>query len=78
MGSGDLTEVSIFDSTPSYTELSQAIDCTSGSVPASLTCIPVTVNGTNAVGYEGEVRWDMTGSLLVGEQGTVVYQIIIK
>ncbi|HIF9313185.1 TPA: GEVED domain-containing protein [Photobacterium damselae] len=78
VGSGDLTEVSIFDSTPSYTELSQAIDCTSGSVPASLTCIPVTVNGTNAVGYEGEVRWDMTGSLLAGAQGTVTYQIIIK
>ncbi|EPT9248704.1 GEVED domain-containing protein [Photobacterium damselae] len=78
VGSGDLTEVSIFDSTPSYTELSQAIDCTSGSVPASLTCIPVTANGTNAVGYEGEVRWDMTGSLLAGEQGTVVYLVVIK
>ncbi|MHA6611384.1 GEVED domain-containing protein [Photobacterium damselae] len=78
VGSGDLTEVSIFDSTPSYTELSQAIDCTSGSVPASLTCIPVTANGTNAVGYEGEVRWDMTGSLLAGEQGTVVYLVVIR
>ncbi|HIF9448975.1 TPA: GEVED domain-containing protein [Photobacterium damselae] len=78
VGSGDLTEVSIFDSTPSYTELSQAIDCTSGSIPASLTCIPVTANGTNTVGYEGEVRWDMTGSLLAGAQGTVTYQIIIK
>ncbi|HIF9416387.1 TPA: GEVED domain-containing protein [Photobacterium damselae] len=78
VGSGDLTEVSIFDSTPSYTELSQAIDCTSGSVPTSLTCIPVTANGTNAVGYEGEVRWDMTGSLLAGEQGTVVYLVVIR
>ncbi|MCG9705790.1 GEVED domain-containing protein [Photobacterium damselae] len=78
VGSGDLTEVSIFDSTPSYTELSQAIDCTSGSVPASLTCILVTANGTNAVGYEGEVRWDMTGSLLAGEQGTVVYLVVIR
>ncbi|MCG9705789.1 GEVED domain-containing protein [Photobacterium damselae] len=78
VGSDDLTEVSIFDSTPSYTELSQAIDCTSGSVPASLSCIPVTANGTNTVGYEGEVRWDMTGSLLAGAQGTVTYQIIIK
>ncbi|WIH21417.1 GEVED domain-containing protein [Photobacterium damselae] len=78
VGSGDLTEVSIFDSTPSYTELSQAIDCTSGSIPASLTCIPVTANGTNAVGYEGEVRWDMTGSLLAGEQGTVVYLVVIR
>ncbi|EHA1081848.1 DUF11 domain-containing protein [Photobacterium damselae] len=78
VGTGDLTEVSIFDSTPSYTELSQAIDCTSGSVPASLTCIPVTANGTNAVGYEGEVRWDMTGSLLAGEPGTVVYLVVIR
>ncbi|HIF9356818.1 TPA: GEVED domain-containing protein [Photobacterium damselae] len=78
VGSGDLTEVSIFDSTPSYTELSQAIDCTSGTVPASLTCLPVTVNGTNAVGYEGEVRWDMTGSLLAGEQGSVVYLVVIR
>ncbi|HIF9064330.1 TPA: GEVED domain-containing protein [Photobacterium damselae] len=78
VGSGDLTDVSIFDSTPSYTELSQAIDCTSGSIPASLTCIPVTANGTNAVGYEGEVRWDMTGSLFAGEQGTVVYLVVIK
>ncbi|ELV7518590.1 DUF11 domain-containing protein, partial [Photobacterium damselae] len=78
VGSGDLTEVSIFDSTPSYTELSQAIDCTSGSIPASLTCIPVTANGTNAVGYEGEVRWDMAGSLLAGEQGTVVYLVVIR
>ncbi|HIF9131865.1 TPA: GEVED domain-containing protein [Photobacterium damselae] len=78
VGSGDLTEVSIFDSTPSYTELSQAIDCTSGSIPASLACIPVTANGTNAVGYKGEVRWDMTGSLFAGEQGTVVYLVVIK
>lgn len=77
VGSGDLTEVSIFDSTSSYTELSQAIDCTSGSVPASLSCIPVTANGTNTVGYEGEVRWDMTGSLLAGEQGTVIYRVMI-
>ncbi|HIF9257838.1 TPA: GEVED domain-containing protein [Photobacterium damselae] len=77
VGSGDLTEVSIFDSTPSYTELAQAIDCTLGSVPASLSCIPVTANGTNAVGYEGEVRWDMTGSLLAGEQGTVIYRVMI-
>ncbi|MEC6796469.1 GEVED domain-containing protein [Photobacterium sp. S4TG1] len=78
VGDGDLTEVSIFDSTPSYTELSQAIDCTSGSVPASLTCAPVTVNGTNAVGYEGEVRWKMTGALNPGETGTVIYQVTIK
>ncbi|WP_439899644.1 GEVED domain-containing protein [Photobacterium toruni] len=78
VGDGDLTEVSIFDSTPSYTELSQAIDCTSGSVPASLTCAPVTVNGTNAVGYEGEVRWNMTGSLSPGIQGSVIYYIAIQ
>ncbi|SKA53110.1 hypothetical protein CZ814_03381 [Photobacterium toruni] len=78
VGDGNLTEVSIFDSTPSYTELSQAIDCTSGSVPASLICAPVTINGTNAVGYKGEVRWNMTGSLSPGDQGTTIYLIKIK
>ena len=78
VGDGDLTEVSIFDSTPSYTGLSQAIDCTSGSVPTSLTCIPVTTNGSNIVDYEGEVRWNMTGALAPGDQGTAVYLIKIK
>ena len=78
VGDGDLTEVSIFDSTPSYTGLSQAIDCTSGSVPTSLTCISVTTNGSNIVDYEGEVRWNMTGALSPGDQGTAVYLIKIK
>ncbi|MEC6823337.1 GEVED domain-containing protein [Photobacterium piscicola] len=78
VGNGDLTEVSIFDSTPSYTELSQAIDCTSGSVPISLTCALVTTNGINITGYEGEVRWNMMGSLASGAQGTVIYYVKIK
>ena len=78
VGDGDLTELSIFDSTPSYTGLSQAIDCTSGNVPTSLTCIPVTTNGANIVDYEGEVRWNMTGALTPGDQGTAVYLIKIK
>ncbi|WP_408901499.1 GEVED domain-containing protein [Photobacterium piscicola] len=78
VGDGDLTEVSIFDSTPSYTELSQAIDCTSGNVPTSLTCTTVTANGTNVVGYEGEVRWNMAGTLSPGDQGTAIYLIKIK
>ena len=78
VGDGDLTEVSIFDSTPTYTGLSQAIDCTSGNVPTSLTCISVTTNGANIVDYEGEVRWNMTGALAPGDQGTAVYLIKIK
>ena len=78
VGNGDLTEVSIFDSTPSYTELSQAIDCTSGSVPTLLTCATVTANGINAAGYEGEVRWEMTGFLAPGIQGSVIYHIAIQ
>ncbi|WP_232603102.1 GEVED domain-containing protein [Photobacterium carnosum] len=78
VGNGDLTEVSIFDSTPSYTGLSQAIDCTSGSVPTSLTCMPVTTNGSNIVGYEGEIRWNMIGSLASGDQGTAIYLVKIK
>ncbi|ELI6447136.1 right-handed parallel beta-helix repeat-containing protein [Photobacterium damselae] len=78
VGSGPITEVTVFDTTPEYTELNQAIDCTSGSLPASLTCSEQTPHGTNGAGYQGEVRWEMTGSLNPGESGTVVYRVMIK
>nr|WP_242452986.1 GEVED domain-containing protein [Photobacterium damselae] len=78
VGSGPITEVTVFDTTPEYTELNQAIDCTSGSLPASLTCNEQTPHGTNGAGYQGEVRWEMTGSLSPGESGTVVYRVMIK
>ena len=78
VGSGPITEVIIFDTTPAYTDLTLAIDCTSGVLPAGLTCNVLTPNGANIAGYEGEVRWEMTGALNPSETGTVIYQVTIK
>ena len=60
------------------TDLTLAIDCTSGVLPAGLTCNVLTPNGANIAGYEGEVRWEMTGALNPSETGTVIYQVTIK
>lgn len=78
VGSGPITEVTIFDTTPAYTDLTLAIDCTSGSLPTGLTCNALTPNGLNNAGYQGEVRWEMTGALNPGETGTVIYPVTIK
>ncbi|WP_419207958.1 GEVED domain-containing protein [Photobacterium leiognathi subsp. mandapamensis] len=78
MGIGDLTDVKIFDSTPDFTELSQTVQCSDGTVPASLTCNAVTSDGTNSPGYQGNISWEMTGSLTAGESGTVVYRVSIQ
>ncbi|WP_305369305.1 hypothetical protein [Photobacterium leiognathi] len=78
MGSDVLTDVQIFDSTPEFTELSQAVQCSDGTVPASLVCNLVTNNGVNSAGYEGNIRWEMTGNLAAGESGTVVYRVSIQ
>nr|MZG81670.1 DUF11 domain-containing protein [Photobacterium lucens] len=78
MGVGDLTDVKIFDSTPDFTELSQTVQCSDGTVPASLTCNAVTSDGTNSSGYQGNITWEMTGSLAAGESGTVVYRVSIQ
>ncbi|WP_268840611.1 hypothetical protein [Photobacterium iliopiscarium] len=43
-----------------------------------LTCATVTANGINTAGYEGEVRWEMTGFLAPGIQGSVIYHIAIQ
>lgn len=74
----DISQVNIYDTTPNFTFLSQAIDCTAGAIPIGITCNAVTTNGANVIGYEGEVRWNMTGALQAGEQGTVVYLVEIK
>ncbi len=77
-GLGNISEIDIFDNTPEYTSLSTEIDCTDGVIPTSLSCTPLTPNGVNAPGYEGEVRWEVTGTLLPGEQGSVVYFVKVE
>ncbi len=77
-GLGTISEIDIFDNTPEYTKLSRVVDCADGVIPALLTCAPLTPNGVNAIGYEGEIRWEITGVLAPGEQGSVVYFVKIE
>ncbi|WP_305374921.1 GEVED domain-containing protein [Photobacterium leiognathi] len=78
MGSDVLTDVKIFDSIPEFTELSQVVQCSDGTVPTSLTCNVVTSDGANSPGYQGSITWEMAGSLAAGESGTVVYRVLIQ
>lgn len=77
-GLGSISEIDIFDNTPEYTSLSSEIDCADGVIPALLSCTPLTPNGINAIGYEGEIRWEITGTLAPGGQGSVVYFVKIE
>ncbi|WP_318493703.1 GEVED domain-containing protein [Photobacterium leiognathi] len=78
VGISPISDVQIFDSTPEFTELSQAVQCSDGTVPASLVCNLVTSDGVNSAGYEGNIRWEMNGSLAAGNSGTVIYRVVIQ
>ncbi|WP_242446326.1 GEVED domain-containing protein [Photobacterium angustum] len=78
VGNAPISDVVIFDSTPEFTELNQAVQCSNGTVPASLVCNIVIVNGVNSAGYEGNIRWEMNGSLAAGVSGTVIYRVVIQ
>ncbi len=78
VGISPISDVQIFDSTPEFTELSQAVQCSDGTVPASLVCSIVTSDGVNSAGYEGNIRWEMNGSLAAGNSGTVIYRVVIQ
>ncbi|WP_318459256.1 GEVED domain-containing protein [Photobacterium leiognathi] len=78
VGISPISDVKIFDSTPEFTELSQAVQCNDGTVPAPLGCSIVTSDGVNSAGYEGNIRWEMNGPLAAGDSGTVIYRVVIQ
>ncbi len=78
VGISPISDVQIFDSTPEFTELSQAVQCSDGMVPGFLVCNIVTSDGTNSPGYQGSISWEMTGFLAAGDSGTVIYRVLIK
>ncbi|PSU70010.1 hypothetical protein C9J22_12495 [Photobacterium phosphoreum] len=76
IGSGPIKEITVFDTTPAFSLLNTAVDCS--GVPASLACAVSTPNGINSAGYQGEVKWILTNELQPGESGTVKYQVVIE
>jgi len=67
-GDGPLTELSIDDAAPAFTQvLVASVACV--NTPASLSCTPA-LSGAS-------VSWEFLGTLLAGQQGTVSYQVVI-
>ena len=74
-----INTVRIYDQTPEYTALDQAVACPA-TLPDSL--IACTVNNpagaANGVGYEGEIEWQLDGELAPGASGSVEYRILVQ
>jgi len=67
-GVGPISQLRINDSAPAYTQiLGASVQCS--STPASLVCTPALASS--------DVRWDFTGNLPAGANGTVSYQVTI-
>ena len=79
VGLGEITEIKLFDSIPSFTSLNTIIDCLSSvSLPSGLTCTILTPNGANNIGYDGNIIWELSGSLAPAENGYVTYKIKVQ
>ncbi|PSU65792.1 hypothetical protein CTM75_03910 [Photobacterium phosphoreum] len=78
VGTGDISDVSIFDDTPAYTSLDQILDCANYTYPSTLNCNVVTEHGSNIIGYQGQIRIEFDGVLQPTESGLIYYQVRIE
>ncbi len=74
----DISDVKLFDSTPEFTELNQAVLCSDATVPTGLGCTVSTADGTNQAGYEGNIQWEITGTMTAGSTGQVKYRVKVN
>ena len=70
-----VADVQIFDRTPPYTSLSEAVPDPVVISP-ELTC-NLTKPATNAAAYQGPLQWDCAGSFLPGQVGSVTFRVVI-
>jgi uncharacterized repeat protein (TIGR01451 family) len=70
-GAGSLSAIVVNDATPAFTSF-QAASC-GAPLPGNITACNVTTQP--AVNGSGAVAWTMTGSLLPGGSGTVLYTV---
>lgn len=77
-GLGDISDIKLYDSTPEFTDLSSIVDCSVAVIPVGLSCNITMPNGSNIIGYEGGIIWELVGSLSSGSQGEVIYRVKVK
>lgn len=91
-GVGNISDIDIYDAIPAFTGLAEALasDCTyTGPAAAPLTAIvpPAIMTscslqspgvGENLVGYKGSLHWQLTGVLLPGESGLIVFTVDVE
>ncbi len=78
-GLEDITDIRLFDAVPSFTSLSEIVSCNAPmtDLPVGITnCTLIMPNGTNAVGYEGTIEWQLNGVLKAGEGGFIRYRVL--
>ncbi|SMY36350.1 Pesticidal crystal protein cry22Aa [Photobacterium malacitanum] len=78
VGTGVISDVTIYDDTPAYTVLEQPLDCNNYTYPTGLNCNIVTLNGNNVSGYKGQIKVELTGELQPSENGSIYYQVNIE
>ena len=78
-GVNNISDVVIFDGIPAFSQLHTPVDCSVASLTSQIsTCSIVTSDGTNTVGYQGSIQWQLQGIVLPGEEGSVSYQIQVE
>ncbi|PHZ60715.1 hypothetical protein CRG86_002075 [Photobacterium leiognathi] len=77
-GTGAIKDMVLHDSTPDFTVIQQVVACDASLLPTSISCNVATPNGSNNIGYRGDILWALNGALLGGESGLVVYRVKIN
>ncbi|PSU28775.1 hypothetical protein CTM91_07950 [Photobacterium aquimaris] len=78
VGTGSISDVTIYDDTPAYTVLDQPLDCNNYTYPAGLNCNIITLHGNNISGYKGQIKVEFMGELQPSEDGSIYYQVTIE
>jgi len=71
-----IDQVRVLDMTPEYTSLAQAIWVE--QQPSGVVCQPDLPAGGGTAGYQGDLRWLCTGSMIPGAKGEVRFRVKVQ
>jgi len=73
IGTLSASDIAIFDRTPPYTSLSEAIE-SAVSLGPDVTC-SITTSGANTAGYSGDLEWQCSGSFAPGAKAGLAFRV---